>query len=142
MIDPLAVLNSLPGKQVEQLVQPVCNYCCQPIYKSSATESGWGHSEPCDWDLVTRSRCLTVATPPATPIRHVPRVVVGSPAYQKPEIPSDADKFAAEYVRKYALEQWVADHIALAYMFGRCAGLDAGQKIFNDCIEAEMGGAK
>ena len=81
--DPLAVLNSLPGEQVEQLVR-------------------------------------------ATPIRHTPRVVVGSPAYQMPEIPSEAQKWAEKYRRDHALEHWVVDHLSAAYYAGHSAG-------FSDC---------
>ena len=77
--DPLAVLNSLPGEQVEQLVR-------------------------------------------ATPIRHTPRVVVGSPAYQKPEIPSDATLFAQKMVRQYALEAYLEPLIAYFYLEGVIAG--------------------
>ena len=130
--DPLAVLNSLPGKQVEQLATnlDVCPECgsgdvriCSISHRPYCNECS--HWAPVNFgtlaDSVRQWNARSIRTQ-ATPIRHVPRVVVGSPAYQKPEIPSDATLFARKMIRQYALEAYLEPLIAYFYLEGVIAG--------------------
>ena len=130
--DPLAVLNSLPGKQVEQLATnlDVCPECgsgdvriCSISHRPYCNECS--HWAPVNFgtlaDSVRQWNARSIRTQ-ATPIRHVPRVVVGSPAYQMPEIKSEAEIWAADYVKKYAESQWVMDLLVRSYDAGHSAG--------------------
>lgn len=130
MSNPLHTLNTLPSEQVEQLVKPlvagdapVCSVCKQAIDRWEFSTTGWAHVQPADWPLTRKMGCYNRplparAVPESKPIRHVPRVVVSSPAYQMDEIPSDADRWAENYIRTRARQSWLKDVLVEAYNAG------------------------
>ena len=121
--DPLAVLNSLPGEQVEQLVGATPIRHVPRVVEITPVldaEPKSGHNPSTQSEAKAK-----LTTEGRTGIANIPtgtKLVVGSPAYQMPEIKSEAEIWAADYVKKYAESQWVMDLLVRGYDAGHSAG--------------------
>jgi len=112
MNNPLLELNSKKDAPTESSGAR-CSVCFEPIertdYERHAT--GWVHSNAGTFFKPCFGRAVPV-TPPQ----------VSSPAYHLPEVKSEAEIWADNYIRTNMCEHWLRDHLVDAYNAGLVAG--------------------